>query len=367
VQTYLRERVKEVLSGANESIVVRTFGPDIKVLEEKASEIVKRMSTVDGVIDAQVEQIEQIPQIQIRVKPAAARRHGITASEVRRDSSALIASEEVGDLFYGGQAYDVHVWTIPSARDSVTDIENLPIDTPNGGTVALKEIADIRIGPVANTIKREEQSRRLDAGADVAGRDLASTVADVKDQLEEVKMPPGYHAEVLGEAPELNAAQNDLAIFGILAAICIFLLLPMALAGALVAAKLNNGELSLGSMVGLLTVLGIAGRNGILMIAHFQHLEREEGIPFGPALVLQGAKDRLAPILMTASATGLALLPLVIAGPIPGNEIEHPLAVTIVGGLVSATLLNLFVLPSLYLSFAKGRRKPLADPTAEAA
>jgi CzcA family heavy metal efflux pump len=385
VQTYLRERVKEVLSGSNESIVVRVFGPDITVLEKKAEEIVARMGTVDGIISEEVEQIEQIPQIQIQVKPEAARRYGITAGHVRRDSSALIASEEVGDLFYGGQAYDVHVWTIPSARDSVTDIENLPIDTPNGGTVPLKAVADISIQPVANTIKREEQSRRLDAGADVAGRDLASTVSDVKKQLAEVDFPPGYHAEVLGEAPELNAAQNDLAIFGLLAAIgiflllqaglgsirlaaLVFLLLPMALAGALLAAKLSTGELSLGAMVGLLTVLGIAGRNGILMVAHFQHLEREEGVPFGPALVLQGAKDRLAPILMTASATGLALVPLVFAGTVPGNEIEHPLAVTILGGLVTATLLNLFVLPSLYLSFAKWSRKErLSGPAAETA
>jgi Cu/Ag efflux pump CusA len=382
VQTYLRERVKEVLSGANESIVVRTFGPDIGVLEKKASEIVKKIGVVDGVIDAQIEQIEQIPQIQIRVDPLKAQRYGITPGQVRRDSSALIASEEVGDLFFGGKAYDVQVWTIPSARDSFTDIENLPIDTASGKTVPLKAIADVSIRPTANTIKREEQSRRLDVGADVAGRDLASTVADVKDALEDIAMPPGYHAEVLGEAPELNAAQRHLGIYGILAAIgifllfqaglgsvrlatLVFLLLPMALAGALAAAKLSTGELSLGSMVGLLTVLGIAGRNGILMLAHFQHLEREEGLPFGPALVLQGAKDRLAPILMTASATGLALVPLALAGPVPGNEIEHPLAVTILGGLVTATLLNLFVLPSLYLRFAKGRERvpaPVAEP-----
>jgi CzcA family heavy metal efflux pump len=374
VQTYLRERVKEVLSGANESIVVRVFGPDVGVLEEKATEIAEKMGGVDGIIDESVEQVEQIPQIEVEVDIAAAQRLGITPGHVRRQSSALIASEEVGDLFFGGRAYDVMVWSVPAARDSVTDVENLPIDTPSGKQVPLHEVADVRIRPIANTIKREKQSRRIDATADLAGRDLASTVADVKEVLAEVEMPPGYHAEVLGEAPELNAAQNRLGIYGILAAVgiflllqiglgsvrlaaLVFLLLPMALAGALLAAKVTTGELSLGAMVGLLTVLGIAGRNGILMIAHFQHLEREEGVPFGPALVLQGAKDRLAPILMTASATGLALVPLVIAGTAPGNEIEHPLAVTILGGLITATLLNLFVLPSLYLFFAKWTRK----------
>jgi CzcA family heavy metal efflux pump len=374
VQTYLRERVKEVLSGSNESIVVRTFGPDVKVLQKKAEEIAAKMGEVDGVIDESVEQIEQIPQIEVEVDVAAARRYGITPGHVRRQSSALLSSEEVGDIFAGGRAYDVHVWSIPGARDSVTDVENMPIDTPSGGRVPLHRIADISIQPVANAIKHERQTRRVDASADVAGRDLKSTVGDVKKQLEDVEMPAGYHAEVLGEAPELNAAQDDLLFYGILAAIVIFLLiqaglgkvrlavlvfllLPMALAGAVLAAALDTGEVSLGALVGFLTVLGIAGRNGILMVAHFQHLEREEGVPFGPALVLQGAKDRLAPILMTASATGLALVPLVIAGTIPGNEIEHPLAVTILGGLITATLLNLFVLPSLYLRFAKSRRE----------
>jgi CzcA family heavy metal efflux pump len=379
VQTYLRERVKEVLSGASESIVVRVFGPDVEVLQKKAEEIAATMAGIDGVVDAQVEQIEQIPQIQVEVDVAAARRYGITPGHVRRQSSALLASEEVADIFHLGKAHDVHVWTIPTARDSVTDVENLPIDTPSGKQVPLHEVADVRIAPIANTIKHERQTRRIDAGADLGGRDLASAVGELKERLAEIEFPPGYHAEVLGEAPELNAAQDDLLLYGALAAIVIFLLiqaglgsvrlavlvfllLPMALAGAVLAAKLDTGILSLGSLVGFLTVLGIAGRNGILMIAHFQHLEREEGVPFGPALVLQGAKDRLGPILMTASATGLALVPLVVAGAVPGNEIEHPLAVTILGGLVTATMLNLFVLPSLYLRFAK-RKEPLSDPT----
>jgi CzcA family heavy metal efflux pump len=382
IQTYLRERVKEVLSGANESIVVRVFGPDIDVLTKKAEHIAREMAEVEGTVDAQVEQIEQIPQIEVEVDIEAARRHGITPGHVRRQSSALIASEEVSDIFVGGKAYDIHVWTQKEFRDSVTDVENLPIDTPSGEQVPLRQIANIDIKPIANTIKHERQTRRLDATADVAGRDLASTVGDVEQRLAEIEFPPGYHAEVLGEAPELNAAQDDLLLYGVLAmivvflliqaalgsirlALLVFLLLPMALAGAVLAAKLDTGVLSLGSMVGFLTVLGIAGRNGIFMVAHFRHLEQEEGVPFGPQLVLQGAKDRLAPILMTALATGLALLPLVIAGTIPGHEIEHPLAVTILGGLVTATLLNLFVLPSLYLRFGKGGKEARSAPTAE--
>jgi CzcA family heavy metal efflux pump len=382
IQTYLRERVKEVLSGANESIVVRVFGPDIEVLTKKAERIAREMAEVEGTVDAQVEQIEQIPQIEVEVDIEAARRHGITPGHVRRQSSALIASEEVSDIFVGGKAYDVHVWTQEEFRDSVTDVENLPIDTPNGQQVPLNKIANIDIRPIANAIKHERQTRRLDATADVAGRDLASTVGEVEQRLAEIEFPPGYHAEVLGEAPELNAAQDDLLLYGVLAmivvflliqaalgsvrlALLVFLLLPMALAGAVLAAKVDTGVLSLGSLVGFLTVLGIAGRNGIFMVAHFRHLEQEEGVPFGPQLVLQGAKDRLAPILMTASATGLALVPLVIAGTIPGHEIEHPLAVTILGGLVTATLLNLFVLPSLYLRFGKGGREPRSAPTGE--
>jgi CzcA family heavy metal efflux pump len=383
VQTYLRERIKEVLTGTSESIVVRVFGPDLKVLREKSEEISERIGKIDGVIDAHPDFSEDLPHIEVEVNLAAARRYGLKPGDVRRQSSTLIASEEVSDLFHGGKAYDVHVWSIPSARNSLTDVQELPIDTPSGRQIRLDQVADVRVAPTPNAIERELQSRRIDVGANVEGRDLQSVVGDVEDAMEDVKFPVGYHADVLGESTELNAAQDRLLLFGAGAAILIFLLLqaafgslrlavltflllPMALVGGVLAVKLGDGILSLGSLVGFLTVFGIAARNGILMISHFQHLEREEGVPFGPALVMQGAKERLAPILMTACATGLALVPLAVAGSIPGHEIEHPMAIVILGGLVTATLLNLFVLPSLYLKFAKPR-KWRAPAVAEAA
>jgi Cu/Ag efflux pump CusA len=376
VQTYLRERIKEVLTGTSESIVVRISGPELDTLREKADEISERIGRIPGVIDAHPDFAEDLPHIEVEVDLDAARRYGLKPGDVRRQSSALLASEEVSDLFFGGKAYDVHVWSIPSARDSFTDVERLPIDTPGGGQVRLSEIADVRIAPTPNHIERELGSRRIDVGANVEGRDLGSVVHDIEEALEQVSFPAEYHAEVLGESTELNAAQDRLLLFGLIAAVVIFLLLhaayrsfrlavltflllPTALVGGVLAVRLGDGVLSLGALVGFLTVFGIAARNGILMISHFQHLEREEGEPFGPALVLRGARERLAPILMTASATGLALVPLAIAGAIPGHEIEHPMALVILGGLVTATLLNLFVLPSLYLRFGKGKRERL--------
>jgi CzcA family heavy metal efflux pump len=372
-QTYLRERIKEVLTGTSESIVVRIFGPDLDVLRAKADEISKGIADIPGVIEAHPSFSEDLPHIQVELDLAAARRYGLKPGDIRRQSSTLLASEEVSDIFVGGKAYDVHVWSVPSARNSLSDVARLPIDTPDGRQVRLDRVADVRVAPTPNAIERELQSRRIDVGANVDGRDLASVVHDVEERLEVVRFPREYHAEVLGESTELNAAQSRLLLFGAAAAAVIFLLLhaafgslrlavltalllPAALVGGVLAAWLGDGVLSLGSLVGFLTVFGIAARNGILMISHFQHLERDEGEAFGPGLVLRGAKERLAPILMTASATGLALVPLAVAGAIPGHEIEHPMAIVILGGLVTATLLNLFVLPSLYLRFGRGTR-----------
>ena len=373
VQTYLRERIKEVLTGTSESIVVRIYGPDLKVLREKAEEIEKRIAGLDGVVEAHASFQTDLPHIVVEPDLVAARRHGLTPGDIRRQVSTMVASEEVSDIFAGGRAYDVHVTAIPSARDSVTDVENMQLDTPGGGRVVLSEVADVSVGPTPNAIERDRQSRRIDVGANVEGKDLGSVVDAVADRLEDVTFPVGYHAEVIGESTELNAAQDRLLLFGAVALLAIllllqaafgsfrlalltFLLLPTALVGGVLAVWLGNGILSLGSLVGFLAVFGIAARNGILMISHFQHLEREEGVAFGPELVLRGASERLAPILMTASATGLALVPLAVAGSIPGHEIEHPMAIVILGGLTTATLLNLFVLPSLYLRFGRSKR-----------
>jgi Cu/Ag efflux pump CusA len=221
-------------------------------------------------------------------------------------------------------------------------------------------------------IKRQDGSRRIDVSGNIRGRDLGSVVADVEARLQKIRFPLEYNAELVGEYAERQAAQSRLAWHAALAAVAIlfllqacfgswrlatmaYLALPSALVGGVLATYLADGVISLGSLVGFLTVFGIASRNAILLINHYQHLEREEGEAFGPALILRGAKERLRPILMTALTTGLAISPLVVLGRIPGHEIEHPMAVVILGGLVTSTLLNLFVMPALYARFGAER------------
>lgn len=373
VQTYLKERIREVLTGASEAVVVRIYGEDLEVLRKTADDVLGQLQEVDGLVDEHVDLQVDVPQVQVSVRPHKVEQLGLKPGDVRRAASTLLAGEEVGDIYRGGKAYDVQVWSTPSTRTSLTDIRALPIDTPRGDIVQLGQIADVSIKATANAIERDDGSRRIDVGANLASGDVGSAVEDIERRLENVDFPLSYHAVILGENAEREAAQQRLFTFGAAAAVAIllllqasfgswrlsimsFLTLPMALVGGVLAAYASGGLISLGSLVGFFTVFGIAARNGILLINHFQHLEREEGEPFGPGLVLRGAKERLSPILMTSLATGLALVPLVIAGEIPGHEIEYPLAVVILGGLFTSTLLNLFVVPSLYLKFARPAR-----------
>ncbi|MGH3587836.1 MAG: efflux RND transporter permease subunit, partial [Pseudonocardia sp.] len=288
--------------------------------------------------------------------------------DVRRASAAIVGSEELGDLWTNGRVYDVRIWGVPEVRGDVTAIENMMLGTPRGTQVPLKQVADVVVAPTPNVIFHEDLSRYVEISSNVRGRDLGAVAQDIETAVASVDYPQGSHPKVLGEFAERQAATQRLMIWAIVAAVVIlfllqiafrswklaavaFLTLPVALVGGVLAVFFTDRNISLGALVGFLTVLGIAARNGIMLISHYQHLEREEGMSFGPELILRGAKERLAPILMTALACGLALLPLEIAGSIPGHEIEHPMAVVILGGLVTSTLLNLFAMPFLYLKF----------------
>jgi len=371
VLTYLRERIKEVLTGASETIVVRIFGPDLEILRAKADEVQTALSEIGGVIDAHVDLDVDVPQVQIAVDLDAAERYGIKPGDVRRAAATMLASEEVGDIFRAGKAYDVHVWTTPESRDSLSDVRAFMIETPSGGRVRLDEVADLSITAIPNVIHREAQSRSIDVGANLDGtRDLGSVVNEFRQRLDRVQFPLQYHAELLGEYTERQVAQRRLLGLAVATVIGIFLILmaslgsvrlatlafvtlPMALVGGVLAAFFGGRIISLGSLVGFFTVLGIVARNGIMMVSHYQYLEKYEGESFGPELVARGSRERLAPILMTALTTGLALVPLVVRGQIPGQEIEYPMGFVILGGLITSTLLNLFVVPSLYLRFGK--------------
>ncbi len=376
--TYLRERIKEVLTGQSASIVVRIFGPDLPTLRSKAAEVAGVFKNVPGVTTLKVEQQALVPQIVVTPRKEAAALYGLTEAHILRTVSTLVKGQKVGEVFEEQKIHAVAVWSVPEARTDITALREMLIDLPSNpakpnaaGTVRLGEVADLTIVPTPNEIKREGASRRMDVTCNVqAGSDLGAVARDLQARLATIKFPPGHHPELLGEYKERRDASQRLlwltlaalgGIFVLLLAdfqslrptLLVFLTLPFALIGGVCAAWLFGGVLSLGSLVGFVTVIGIAARNGIMLVSHLRHLEHVEGEPFGRALVLRGAEERLAPILMTASTAGLALLPLVWSGNLPGHEIEYPMAIVIIGGLVTSTLLNIFLLPVLYGRFAR--------------
>jgi CzcA family heavy metal efflux pump len=370
VQTYLKERIREVLSGAGETIVIRLYGPELPVLRENAEMIRKALEGIKGLTHLNVELQIEVPHVSIKADPMKAQQHGLKPGDISRAAATILSGVEVSDIHRDGKVYDVMVWSTPESRNSLNSIQGLLLDTSDGGHVRLDEVAEVKIMPTPNVIKRQGASRRIDIGANVDGsRDLGSIAKEVDEKLQKVTLPIGYYFELLGEYTERKAAQKRLLLISIAAIAVMYLLLhasfgnaklaiisflsfPAALVGGILAAYISGGVISLGSLVGFLTVLGIVSRNGIMMFNHFQHLERYEGEAFSPEMVIRGAKERLSPILMTAITAGLALIPLVIMGDIPGHEIELPMAVVILGGLVTSTLLNLFIMPPLYLRFA---------------
>ena len=382
--TYLHERIDEVLTnGTTEDVAVRIYGPSLATLTRLAGQIKRAFDQIPGLDDVQPAPLESIPEVDITVNTVAAQKYGLTPGGIRREAAIMISSEPVAEIPTNGDVYTVAMWSTPPTRADLSSLYQLPIDTPAGGQVALGQVAAIVIKPGPSVIYRENGTRADEVDADISGRSLGTVIGAVHAALAKIKMPRGYTTAVLGEATERAAAQKTLVEYGTGALLLIllllqaafqnwrasileFLTLPMALVGGVIAAYADLGTITLGALVGFFTVLGIAARNGILMISHFRHLENQENVPFGPELVMRGASERLSPILMTALATALALAPLVFYGDRPGQEIEYPMAVVILGGLATSTLLNLFVLPALYLRFGHlptaSPSKPKAEP-----
>lgn len=379
VQTYQPERTVEALTGTDEDLVVRIYGHELDVLYDKAEEVEQRLAGIGGVTEARADRKVDEPQVEIEVDLVAAERYQTKPGDVRRQATTLLSGLRVGNLYEENKVFDVMVWGVPEIRNSLTDIENLLINTPSGSHVPLAELADVRIVPSPVIIKRDVVSRFVDVGITVSGRSLAAVAADVERSLQAVEFPLEYHAEVLDDSAAQQAAQRRIVAIAVAVVIGMFLLMqasfeswrlafvtlatwPVALAGGVLAALIGGAVFSLGSLFGFLAVLAIVARNGIVLINHFQHLAQHEGEEFGPELVLRGALERMAPVLMTALATGLALLPLIVAGNIAGYEIVRPMAMVILGGLVASTLLNLFVMPTLYLRFGSSTVPESPEP-----
>jgi len=370
--TYLRERIKEVLTGASATIVVRVFGPDLDVLQRKAAEVGKAMSSVRGAVDVKVQALTLVPQVEVAFDRDRAQQVGVTPAVVRDTVATMLRGVKVGEVFDAQKIFDVVVWGAPDVRSDVFALRRMPVELPAGGYTPLAAVADVRVTPTPNEITREGGSRRIDITCNVRDRDLGTVAREISSALRGVTFDPGYHPEVLGEYAARAASQRRLLALGVVSLVSILLVLhvdfgsvrmvglialtiPFALIGGVASVFLTGGVLSLGSLVGFVTVLGIAARNGIMLISHYRHLEDQEHVPFGRELVMRGAEERLAPILMTALVTSLALVPIVSGGDRSGHEIEHPMAVVIIGGLVTSTVLNLFLLPAIYLRYGRAR------------
>jgi CzcA family heavy metal efflux pump len=366
VQTYLQDRTEEILTGTSDAIVVRIYGPDLTVLRALAEDVRQRISRIEGVVDLDTEAQVDEPHVQVEADLASVERYGLKPGDVRRAAAALVGGIQVGSLFEKQKVFDVVVWSTPDTRTSLTSLRGLLIDTPTGGKVRLDNVASVRVVSTPTEIRHEANSSRIDVALNVSGRDPGSVARDVETALQQVDFPLEYHPELIGEYAEGRGAEQRLLAFALAAAIGIFLLLqaglgswrlaalaslmlPTAVLGGSLAALASGNINTLGALVGFFTVLAIAARNGILLLNHLQVLERLGDEPFGRGLVLRGARERLLPILMTAFATGVAVLPFLILGDLPGFEIARPMAIVILGGVVISTLLNLFVVPLVYL------------------
>ncbi|MEX2186370.1 MAG: efflux RND transporter permease subunit [Pirellulales bacterium] len=379
VEQPLAHLISHMLSGVKAQIGIKLYGDELAELRATAKQMEAAIADVKGVVDLQVEQQVEIPQLQIKPDRARLARDGLTAGYVNELVETAMNGRVVSEIVVGQRKFDLLVRLDDVYRDDIDRLRRLSLNLPSGGTVPLAAVADIRHGTGPNTVNRERVRRRIVVQCNVSGRDLEGVVNDIKSRLApiEAKLPTGYFIELGGQFESQRSASRMLGLLSIISLVGMFLALytlfrsvnlslqvlaalPMAAIGAIAALVVTRQSLTVASMVGFISLAGIASRNGILLLAHYLHLVRREGEQFTPEMIERAGKERLAPMLMTALTAGIALIPLVLAAGQQGKEILYPVATVIMGGLISSTLLDFFVHPALFWCFGKRQAERLA-------
>jgi len=365
--SYLQHRMEHALSGVNAAIAIKIFGADLDILHEKAKEVEGVMKTIGGAVDVHVEPIIPVPQISIKINRGVAARYGVTVKQLSASIEAAFKGVAVAQVLEGQKTFDIYVWLQPEFRDNLALIQSVLIDTPSGAKIPLGSLAEVKEGESPNTISHENISRRVYVQANVSGRDLGGVIDEARSKIaSKVKLPSGYYIIYGGQFEAQEAAAKQLSILSATAVMGMLLLLslafksvraaalimanlPLALVGGVWAVLFGGAVISVGSLVGFITLFGISTRNGIMLVTHFNHLLSTSQSDFEEVIV-QSALERLSPVLMTALTAALGVLPIAILGG-AGRELEKPLAIVILGGMITSTALTLIVIPALLKVF----------------
>jgi CzcA family heavy metal efflux pump len=371
----ISHRLDHLQSGVRAQIAVKLFGEDLSTLRSKAEEIRNAMQTVEGATDVQIEKQVLIPQVRFNIDRARAAQYGLPPGEIAETLETALNGRTVSEAIEGQRRYDVVVRFDDTSRGSLDALKNVTIDTPSGAQIPASAIATIEEIPGPNQVLRENTQRRIVISANTEGRDLGSVVGDMQARIAaQVQLPQGYFLEYGGQFQASQEATRTLSVLTLFSLAAIFFLLikalgdwrsalqvminiPLALIGAIIALLLSGGVFSIATLVGFISLVGITSRNGIMMISHYLHLMREESEDFTEQMIIRGSLERLVPVLMTALTAGLSLIPFVLAADAPGKEILHPLAVVVLGGILTSTLLDQIVTPAVFYKFGK----PVAD------
>jgi len=367
----ISHRLDHLLSGVRAQVAIKIFGNDLTELRGTAGQLKEMVSNIPGVVDLQIEKQVLVPQLIIKIDRQAVQRYGLQVGKVAEDIEIFYNGKVSSQILDGQKSFDILLRTTDSARQNLDAIGNTQISLPNGSLIPLQQIAKIELENGINSIYHENTLRRIVISCNVQGRDLGTTVKEMQQKVNtDLKLPQGYFVQWGGQFESQQSASKLIGILSIFSFLGIFLVLyshfkssrivlqimlniPLALIGSVIALLLTGGTFSIATLVGFITLTGIASRNGIMMISHYIHLVEHEGETFGDKMIIRGSLERLVPVLMTALVAALALIPLTLDATAPGKEILYPVATVILGGLISSTLLDMIVTPVVFKQFGK--------------